>query len=284
LPCTAPGFELFECPCPDDGGSRTKPNACAPACDAGAELGEGCATGNNAAGRFTTCASGFNVGRACDDDADCPSSSCSANPTHCIGDPAFERVACATNADCGLGGCVDACPSGRCVPLCSPTIADPEEGECSAGPSTYTCSGALDRFRACYEEQLDGGCAATCEQSLTPCDEHSDCPPGEACTGACERRRFCEAGFDGILGTVDDFVGAGECVEGLPSCPLSPLAAEGGDVFNSRGGPSEPRSVAVFCLGRTTGAGVNTVVGVGGPGRLRRGGSYVTNGFTELPW
>ena len=100
--------------------------------------------------------------------------------------------------------------------------------------------------------------------------------------GSCERRRGCEAGSDGTLGTVDDVIGAGECVQDLPSCPLEPLAAEGGDVLNSRGGPADPRSVAVFCLGRTASPGVNTVVGVGGPGRVRRAGSYVTNGFTNL--
>jgi len=41
VPCTAPGFELFDCPCPDNGGTLTRPNACAAACDAGAELGQG---------------------------------------------------------------------------------------------------------------------------------------------------------------------------------------------------------------------------------------------------
>ena len=245
---------------------------------------EGCATGNSNSGRFTTCASGFNVGRACDDDDDCPGSSCSANPTHCLGDPDFDRVACATNDDCGLGSCVDACPAGRCVPLCAPSLADPEEGECAAGPAVYNCSGAADGFRTCDAGQVAASCSAVCELSLAPCDELSDCPPGEACVGPCEHRRFCEAGYDGILGNVDDLVGAGECAQGLPTCPLSPLAAEGGDVFNSRGGPTEPRSVAVFCLGRTINAGVNTIIGVGGPGRLRRTGSYVTNGFTELPW
>jgi hypothetical protein len=85
-----------------------------------------------------------------------------------------------------------------------------------------------------------------------------------------------------MLGNVDDLLGAGDCIADLPSCPLDPLAAEGGDVFNSRGSPSEPRSAAVFCLGKTSGSGVNTVVGVGGPGQLRRQGTYATNGFTEL--
>jgi hypothetical protein len=282
LPCTAPGYELFDCPCPDDGGRRTQPNSCAPACNAGSELGVGCANGGNASGRFTVCAAGFNIGRACDEDADCPGSACSVNPTHCVGDPDFEQVLCATNIDCGVGVCTDACPSGRCVPLCLPTLDDAEEGECSGGPAVYHCSGALDGFRTCDASQATAGCDAICETSLTPCDERSDCPPDEACVGSCERRRSCEAGSDGMLGTVDDWVSAGDCIADLPTCPLEPLAAEGGDVFNSKGSPSSPRSVAVLCLGRTSSTAVNAVVGVGGPGRVRREGSYLTNGFTVL--
>ncbi len=282
LPCTAPGFELYDCPCPDDGGRKTQPNACAPACDAGAQLGTGCATGQGAAGRFTVCAGGFNLGRACDEDTDCPGSSCSVNPTQCIGDPELALAACATNDDCGIGTCEDACPSGRCVPLCLPSIDDSEEGVCSGGPSVYHCSGALDAFRSCGAEHANAGCTAICETSLTACDERSDCPPDEACVGSCARRHLCEAGGDGILGNVDDVIGAGDCVADVSTCPLEPLAAEGGDVFNSRGSPSEPRSVAVLCLGKTSGPGVNAVVGVGGPGRVRREGAYVTNGFSSL--
>ena len=33
---------------------QTKPNLCRTSCDAGAELGTGCADGNNAGGEFTT--------------------------------------------------------------------------------------------------------------------------------------------------------------------------------------------------------------------------------------
>ncbi|HET9063921.1 MAG TPA: hypothetical protein VFO62_11600, partial [Candidatus Binatia bacterium] len=133
VPCTAAGYELFDCPCPADGGARTKPNECAPACDTGAEAGLGCADGDHSTGSFTTCEGGTLDGQACDETSDCPGGDCSRNPLHCNGDPDFARVACTTNADCGSGECVDACPSGRCVPLCIPRMEDPEEGLCAAG-------------------------------------------------------------------------------------------------------------------------------------------------------
>jgi hypothetical protein len=283
VPCTAPGYELFDCPCPDDGGRKTQPNACAPACNAGPELGMGCADGNNATGRFTTCAGGLNAGRACDANSDCPGSSCSTNPRHCTGDQAFLRVACQNDGDCGVGSCVNACPGGRCVPLCMPRDDDPEEGICAAGPPVYRCDGPLDAFRTCGRSEAEGSCDAVCEKSLTPCTAAAQCPPGEACIGSCVHARSCEAGYDGVLGTTDDLVGAGVCVEKPGVCPLDPIEAEGGDVWNGRGGPSQPLSVATFCLGRTNAPAVNTVVGVGGPGRLRRAGRYATNGFSGLP-
>jgi hypothetical protein len=283
VPCTAPGYELFECPCPADGGARTKPNECAPACNAGAEIGLGCADGDGSTGQFTTCDGGVQDGQACDESSDCPGGDCTENPLHCSGDPAFERFACTTNADCGLGACVDACPSGRCGPLCLPRIEDAEKGACAAGPPLYHCSGTLESFRDCGKDQAEGSCAAVCDLSLTPCTGPEDCPLSETCTGPCEQARECAAGDDGVLGNVDDIVGGGICVEDVRTCPLDPIEAEGGDVFNGRGDPARPFSVATFCLGRTNNPGVNTIVGVGGPGRLRRAGTYVTNGFATLP-
>jgi len=283
LPCTAPGFELFDCPCPADGGQRTQPNACNPACNAGPALGLGCANGNDSTGEFTTCAGGFNAGRACDEDDDCPSSSCSNNPTHCVGDPVFERNACVLDSQCGTGTCEDACPLGRCVPLCLPDAGDPEDGTCSAGPTIYRCSGTLARFRSCNRAQAEGSCSATCSVSATPCTANPDCPVSESCNGDCELTRLCESGFDGVLGTSDDIVGAGICVADLPTCLPDPIRAEGGDIFNAAGSPNQPLSVSVFCIGRTNSIGINSVLGVGGPGRIRRQGTHVSSVFKSLP-
>jgi hypothetical protein len=105
----------------------------------------------------------------------------------------------------------------------------------------------------------------------------------ESCVGPCENARGCAAGDDGVLGSVDDIAGGGVCVEDTRTCTLDPVEAEGGDIFNGRGNPDHPYSVATFCLGRTNNPGVNSIVGIGGPGRLRRAGTYVTNGFAALP-
>jgi hypothetical protein len=133
VPCNAPGFELFQCPCPWGGGAgvRTQPNRCAAACDAGAELGQACSD-------FTKCAGGVNVGRACDQDSDCPGSLCNDTPA--------------------------SCPSGRCVPLCLPTAEDPQEGICAAGPPMYHCSGADHEFRVCTA--AEEGTQKLCEAGI----------------------------------------------------------------------------------------------------------------------
>jgi hypothetical protein len=277
IPCTASGFELFDCPCPDDGGEPTKPNNCTPACDAtGPSFGVGCANGNSG-GAATRCASGVNANRLCDEDSDCPGSSCSLNPKHCSGDPAFARFSCTTNADCGLGVCGDACPGGRCVPLCMPEIGDPEDGVCAAGPPVYTCQHPAYGFVTCTKASAEAGCAATCSGAATPCESSSECPSGETCQGSCEHARDCEAGIDGVLGTADDFVGAGPCVGKPRGCNLDPIAVEGGDVFNGLGDNTNYLRTSIWCFTRTLNAGINSASGFGGPGVIRERGVNVVN-------
>lgn len=281
LACTAPGFELFTCPCPPGaGGAPTQPNTCAPSCDAGAEFGQGCGTGNSA-GVFTTCAGGANAGKACDEDSDCPDSGCSTNPTHCVGDPAFERNLCTANSDCGLGLCVDACPAGRCVPLCISNPGDAGDGICAAGPPTFHCSALTDSFRVCGANEAAGDCNATCTKSGEPCLSDSECGLGEKCKGTCTLARLCEAGVDGELGTADDNAGAGICVQDNRHC--SQFGIAGGDIFNGKGDPNVVWTVASFCLSATGSPVVNQAAGIGGPGRLRQAGINVTNGFQMLP-
>jgi hypothetical protein len=284
VPCTAPGFELYDCPCPDGGGTLTKPNACAAACDAaGPSFGEGCVTGNTF-GKLTTCVGGPRAGSACDEDTDCAPGTCSGNPTQCTGNPAFEKFSCSTNADCGAGGtCGDACPSGRCVPLCIPDAGDPEDGVCAAGPTTYHCDGEKDVFRTCTAIEANGGCTATCSVAATACNGNGDCPTGETCVGSCVAARNCEAGGDGMLGTFDDLPGAGVCVGDNRNCFLDPIEAEGGDIFNGQGDPTNAKSVAVYCIGKTSSTAINSSAGLGGAGRLRQRGVNVTSGYTSLP-
>jgi hypothetical protein len=282
LACTAPGFELYECPCSDDGGQPSKPNECAPACNAaGPNFGVGCADGNSS-GQGTRCAGGPNAGRLCDDNADCPSSSCSVNPTHCEGDPAFARYVCATNADCGLGSCVNACPAGRCVPLCVPTPGDPFDGQCAAGPPTYHCDGKKYLFKSCAKASVGAGCAAVCSHSGTPCVGRDDCPLGETCQGECAEARDCEAGSDGKIGNGDDFRGAGRCIGDIRSCFLNPIVATGGTTLSGNGGPTNMSTVGLFCQKKSVNTGANAGAGFGGPTRVRVRGANVPN-FTSLP-
>lgn len=276
VPCTATGFQLYDCPCPSDGGAVTKPNNCRPACDAGVLLGDGCADGQGA-GAFTTCSAGSNAGKNCDEDSDCPGGLCNQNPTHCVGDPSFEHFPCASNGDCGTGACVNACPAGRCVPLCLPEAGDPEDGECAAGPSVYRCADDRWDFVECSATAAAASCAATCSVSATPCDSDDDCPSGETCEGSCQQSRDCEAGTDGILGTGDDKHGAGPCIEKPLGCILDPISVEGGDTLNGKGSNTNYLRSSIWCFGKTNNPGVNATAGFGGPGVLRERGTNVIN-------
>jgi hypothetical protein len=308
LPCTAPGFENFDCECPGQTtpqGLRTQPSRCGFSCDAGAEFGIGCGSGGGAINGFpTVCVGGSEPGAACDEDSDCGGGgTCSGNPSHCTGDPGFDRLPCANNGDCGVGTCGDACPSGRCVQICLPgddplfppgfgfRPDDPEEGYCAGGPPTYHCSGAADTFRLCSREEAEGSCTATCSVSSIPCDPLTPCPDpviDGVCQSApvfdsCKLAKVCEAGVDGILGNADDFPGAGICVADARNCFVQNAISEGGDTINGNGDPENVRAVSTFCVGSTTNNAINSTAGLGGPGRLRQNGINATNGFTTLP-
>jgi hypothetical protein len=209
-----------------------------------------------------------------------------------VGDPAFELAPCTTSGDCGLGTCVDACPSGDCVPLCTPQASDLEEGECVGGPTEFSCS--IEEFRACNAAALNGTCDAVCATScdssgvptggsMTACTGLAECPNGEVCCGDCLKARACEAGSDGVLGTIDDIPGAGVCTEMLRECFLPDLAAEGGDIFNGKGDPVISRSVSVYCTAANVAPVANVTAGLGGPGRIRSDTVNLTNGFETLP-
>ena len=276
-PCTMPGLELYECPCPDDGGQPTAPNACTPACDApGAAFGRGCADGAGM-GAATVCSGGTNAGRLCDDDADCPGASCSKNPTQCNGDPAFERMPCSTNADCGTGICQDACPGGRCVPLCVPSSTGSQEGMCAAGPPVYHCAGAALSFKQCTQAAASGTCGARCQVQQNVCTRDGDCAAGDRCVGNCSHQRDCEAGADGVMGTSDDMPGAGACVADIRECFLKPIVATG-----STGGLGVHDSAALWCFGSMLNSGVNAASGFGGPGRAMVRGVNIPN-VTSIP-
>ncbi|MFQ5478360.1 MAG: hypothetical protein ACE5E4_07075, partial [Candidatus Binatia bacterium] len=284
LPCTALGFELYDCPCPrGTGGASTKPNSCNFACNAGLEFGSGCADGFDN-GLATTCLGGPNDGLACDEDGDCPGGGCSNNPTHCVGDLAFERFPCSSDAECGTGTCVDACPSGRCVPLCVPDPVDPRgfEGMCASGPARFHCSSSAHVFRLCSPAAAASSCSATCSVTATPCTGQDDCPEGETCSGLCPLALECEAGNDSVIGTADDVVGAGICVEDTTNCFMDPIEGEGGSTLNGLGDPTHFFNMSFYCYPPTNSSSINQTMGAGGPGRNLTRGLNVANG-TSVP-
>jgi hypothetical protein len=277
MPCTLPGLELYECPCPDDGGQPTAPNDCTPACNApGPNFGVGCANGSGS-GAATVCNAGANEGRLCDEDEDCPGGACARNPRHCAGDPTLERHECATNADCGAGTCVDACPGGRCLPLCAPVPGDSSDGYCIAGPAVFHCNGPQLSFRDCDEAAATGACSATCQTGGGACDSDDDCAAGDRCMGDCLHAQDCEAGPDGELGNNDDIPGAGVCVEDVLACFLGDVTATG-----SAAGFTPYDSGAAWCLGSTFSPAINATSGFGGPGRVSVRGTNVAS-FTSIP-
>ncbi len=278
-PCDSPGFELYDCPCPG-GVAQSKPNKCFPACNAGAEYGVGCGTGKAAVGEYTVCVGGGNDGLNCDEDADCePGGACTGNPNHCINDLNFLSVLCDSDADCGNGTCTDACPDGRCTPLCVVDGAtclggdraggvcanngdcdgggecqgapDMEEGACISGPGRYHCDGI---------------------EAFLPC-----------AAGDVGTEKGCELGPDGFPDTVDDLPGTGFCVEDVHPCHVNDGATEGGDMLNG-GIPDLLHyfSVGHYCIPSSSSPSINAATGFPGPGRNRQRGRFVVN-YDAIP-
>ncbi|MFT4569481.1 MAG: hypothetical protein ACI91F_000348 [Candidatus Binatia bacterium] len=262
--CDAQGFENFDCNCVLGTGSiRTKPNKCNASCNAGAELGQGCVTGNTGSGIFTTCS---NSTAACDEDSDCPGGTCTDTPVHCTaGDPEKSLNSCSVNADCdtlvtpGDGVCGDACPSGRCVPLCLPS------GQCNGGSQDgLVCGDTFD-------------CAGF------PCDvvdpDAGVCGAGKTfhCSGEFESLP-CQPEDENTTQNCDEIVpGAGICVADVALCYLPDHQVEGGDTLNGNADPTNFFTVANYCVPATTSVAVNSTAGLPGMGRLRQGGTSVLN-------
>ena len=280
-PCTDPGNELLTCFCPANKGGTTgsfsKPNSCKPACNAGAELGTGCATGPTGllTGEHTRCAGGSNDGKVCDEPGDCPGGTCTDNPSHCTGDPATAQNPCSSNDDCGTGVCEDACPSGSCTLLCLGRGAckgDNEQAVCADNTDCGTGECVFDELGECAV----GNRFICSDQTFLTCSR-TDFEMNGAFPGI-----GCESGPDGFLGNADDAPGAGECIPVQNRCYLGDGEVEGGDTLNGFGDPTNWRSVSAYCIPPTVSSSVNITAGLGGPGRLRQTGVNVAS-YTELP-
>lgn len=240
--------------------------------------GRGCA--QIPKGRAGTVASALPPpGAACDEDADCDGGTCNGNPKECTaGHSGLIGQVCTANANCdttlgsGDGVCTDACPGGRCVPLCYPQgecdggsrdgqqcatdedctgggtclVTDDEDGLCAAGPDKFRCSGA--------------------GYTTLPCS------PLDVNTG-----KGCEDGEDGVGGNEDDIPGAGVCQSRPIDCWYNNGIAEGGDTLNGEGSPSDVNVNATFCTPPNGNSAIDSVSGFGGPSRIRRQGSAFIN-------
>lgn len=257
-----------------------------------------CGDGNLGECSFRKCNGGTNDGEICASLAQCPGGiSCDVVPCtiggapcddgFCVADP------CLTDPDCVDGGtCEDACPAGRCVPLCV------ERGICNGGDRDrkfcaldIDCTGGgtciepgecrngdyVDDRRACVDDTDCGG-GGTCEVidivegacaqgSFNHCDgpgwEFVSCAPLQVGT-----QDGCELGTTGS--PTDDNIGAGFCRADITNCFINDGAAEGGSTLNGRGDPTNAFAVASYCIPASTSGAVNSTAGLPGPGRIRQ--------------
>ncbi|HYC54764.1 MAG TPA: hypothetical protein VEL28_07485 [Candidatus Binatia bacterium] len=280
-PCSDSSWTNFTCPCPDGGSAtKTRPNLCAATCDAGVNEGQPCAVTNNGTGTMTKCAGGTEAGAICDENADCAGGgTCTTNPTQCtaganLGSPCTTNAQCDTSVGSGNGVCGDACPGGRCLPLCYP------QGECAGGS------------RAGLECARDNECTGggTCNPTDSEEGLCANGPRKWRCTGEgyqtlpCaftddNTQRGCEWGSDGVADTEDDIPGAGFCQSRPLDCYINNGAAEGWDTLNGGGDASQVKLVSTFCTPAAGNPAVNSISGFGGPSRTRRFGQ----GFVNVP-
>jgi len=177
----------------------------------------------------------------CDDNADCVAVGATiCGGRRCIGGtnnggPCNNTTACPSGGLCGKAG--EPSKSAACLDDtatvgifdCTDTAPVDQEGECTSGPVTKTCSVASGHGqRSCSTDADCGGGAGTCVAANRAC--------------------FLTGGFTGKVGT-NTLVAIG-----MEDAPMN-------DVSN-------PTLAAVFCVGPTSASAVNAVAGLPGPGRV----------------
>jgi hypothetical protein len=232
------------------------------------------------------CAGGMNAGNVCTAAAGCPGGSCAAAATCTVGDglacnsgnDGYCRPAtCTVDGDCTGGAtCDNVCPNGICTPLCG------EIGQCSGGDKNgFNCAVDVDcpGGGTCVPgDPFEGACVIGERfHCAGPGNEFRTCLPPEVGS-----KTSCEYGVDGVPGTGDDYVGAGDCIKDVQNCFVNDGAAEGGDTGNGQGDPTNTLSVATYCIPASESSSVNSTAGLPGPGRIRQRATVVPN-FTQLP-
>ncbi len=189
-----------------------------------------------------TCNNG--AAESCSVNADCPDPAGPIGPIcggrRCLGGP-NNGAACTNVSECPGGGfCARSGEPSRAsaclddtttvgVLDCSDTSPVDQEGECTSGPVTKTCSLASGHAqRSCSTDADCGGGAGTCAAGNRPC--------------------FLTGGFTGRVGT-------------------NTLIANGLEDPPSRD-VSQPTLGSVYCVAPTAAAAVNGVAGLPGPSRL----------------
>ena len=150
-----------------------------------------------------------------------PGSACEWDDAPLAGEPG---AACATNADCNSGACIDG-PDGKlctvqCIDCCPAGYACEEWGQ--AGDSSFICKPQLTAL--CYPCTEDAECAAINESAL--CVDHgpAGAPAGTRfCAGACNVDTDCPV--DHLCLDAQGTQGSGkQCVRTVGSCACSDKA------------------------------------------------------------
>ncbi|HEY2387154.1 MAG TPA: hypothetical protein VGK30_09345 [Candidatus Binatia bacterium] len=177
---------------------------------------------------------------------------------------------CATDADCGAGvicggkRCIGganigaACTAASQCPgsACSATGAQTAANQCDGGPGSGDCvadpgtPGPNDRI--CSSGPLESFCGPV--ETFRGCAANSDCTfAGDTCTVT----RFRDCFDNGVLGET---------------------VSSSGQADPPSGHQSDPTLAALFCVGPTSSASVNSAAGLPGLGRLELQGHSVDNG------
>ncbi|MEO6026730.1 MAG: hypothetical protein ABIR79_07695, partial [Candidatus Binatia bacterium] len=259
LACDANGFvpgrpdfgrTSLDCPPPAGTLAATLPidlsNATAPVTKTLSAASPNCGDGSGEKCLCDTCNNA--AGTVCDDNADCVAVGATiCGGRRCIGGTndggvCNSNTACPGGGLCGKAGepskasaCLDD-TSTVGVFDCTDTAPVDQEGECSQGPVTKTCSVASGHGqRSCGSDVDCGGGAGTCVAGNRAC--------------------FLTGGFTGKIGT-NTLIAVG-----MADVPMNDTAS--------------PTLAAVFCVGPTTASAVNAVAGLPGPGRVTIKGTAV---------
>jgi len=206
------------------------------------------------------------------------SPNCSGVPTEkCLCDTCNNLAAtpCDSNADCTAVGAT-VCGGKRCLggtnagAPCTGTSACPGAGICGRPGAATQASGCLDDTSTvgvldctdtapvdgegqCAQGPIDNNCSVASGHAQRGCSGDGDCGGGAGSCVSLNRNCFLTGGFSGVNGTNT------LTAVGMADTPMADT--------------SNPTIAAVFCVGPTGAAAVNSVSGLPGPGRTTIKGS-----------